>query len=265
MKQTFTIALAQTMGDPDPRKNIDTARHRTGEAAQRGARLVVFPEMFMALPRKGAPLSEAAEPLDGPFASALADLAREHGLWLAAGLWERIPGSDRVYNVAVLISPQGKRMTAYRKLHLFDALSIRESDRMAPGDALPEIVEAEGFRIGLTICYDLRFPELFRHLSDRGADLILVPSAWYAGPLKEEHWLTLLKARAIENTCYIAGANMAGGPFSARSAVIDPFGVVVADGGEAPGLVFAGIDPERIGAVREKLPALNHRRRELLA
>jgi predicted amidohydrolase len=155
-------------------------------------------------------------------------------------------------------------MTVYRKLHLFDALSIRESDRMAPGDALPEIVEAEGLRVGLTICYDLRFPELFRHLSDRGADLILVPSAWYAGPLKEEHWFTLLKARAIENTCYIAGANMAGGPFSARSAVIDPFGVPLAEGGESPGLLFAEIDPDRIGAVREKLPALAHRRRDLM-
>lgn len=260
MKQRAAIALAQVLGDPDPRKNLETARNQTREAARRGARIVVFPEMFMALPQKGIPLTETAEPLDGPFAGALAGLARENDLWIAATVWEHIPGSDRVRNTAVLMSPEGKRVTAYRKLHLFDALSVRESDRMAPGDRLPEIVEAEGLRIGLSICYDLRFPEMFRHLADLGVDLILVPSAWYAGPLKEDHWLTLLRARAIENTCYIAGANLAGGPFSARSMVIDPFGVVLSDGGEAPGLAFADIDPERIRAVREKLPALDHRR-----
>ncbi len=260
MKRTMPIALAQAKASPDPGLNLETARDWTCEAARRGARIIVFPEMFMALPKKDAPLSATAEPLDGSFVTALAGMAKENNLWLAAGVWERIPDSDRVHNAAVLLSPSGKLSTAYRKLHLFDGLGIRESDRMAPGDALPEIVEAEGLRIGLSICYDLRFPELFRYLSDLGVDLILVPSAWYAGPLKEDHWLTLLKARAIENTCYVAGANLAGGPFSARSAVIDPFGVALADGGEAPGLVFAEIDPERIGAVRENLPALNHRR-----
>ena len=260
MKRTISIALAQSKGSPDPGLNLETARDWTREAARRGARIIVFPEMFMALPKKETPLSAVAEPLDGPFMTALSGTANENGLWLAAGVWERIPDSDRVNNVAVLISPSGELAAAYRKLHLFDGLGIRESDRMAPGDAPPEVVRAEGLRIGLSICYDLRFPELYRYLSDLGVDLILAPSAWYAGPLKEDHWLTLLKARAIENTCYVAGANMSGGPFSARSAVIDPFGVVIADGGESPGLVFAEIDPERIGAVREKLPALVHRR-----
>ena len=217
MKGTIPIALAQTKGSPDPGQNLQTARDRTREAARRGARIIVFPEMFMALPKKETPLSAVAEPLDGPFGTALAGMAKENDLWLAAGVWERIPGSDRVHNVAVLISPSGELATAYRKLHLFDALSVRESDRMAPGDAPPQVVEAEGLRIGLSICYDLRFPELYRCLSDQGADLILAPSAWYAGPLKEDHWRTLLKARAIENTCYVAGANLAGGPFSARS------------------------------------------------
>ncbi len=260
MKRTIPIALVQPNGSPDPVLNLETARNRTREATRRGARIIIFPEMFMALPKKETPLSAVAEPLDGPFVTALADMATENDLWLAAGVWERIPGSGRVHNVAVLLSPGGKRVAAYRKLHLFDALSIRESDRMAPGNDLPEIVEADGLRTGLAICYDLRFPELFRYLADRNVGLILVPSAWYAGPLKEDHWLTLLRARAIENTCYVAGANMTGGPFSARSAVIDPFGVVIADGGEAPGLVFAEIDPERIRAVWEKLPALGHRR-----
>ena len=122
-----------------------------------------------------------------------------------------------------------------------------------------------GVTVGAAICYDLRFPELFRHLARQQADLVIIPSAWYAGTLKEEHWLTLLRARAIENTCYAAGVNQVGSAFCGRSAVFDPFGAQIADAGEGTKLVCVRIEKDRIAEVRSKLPALSHIRRDLFA
>jgi predicted amidohydrolase len=259
----FMIALAQVEGSAVPEENLAIAKQMVAEAAAGKADLIVFPEMFMALPEKGRSLDQVAEPLDGPFANSLAGLARKHALYIVSGFWENAPDDHRVYNTAVIFSPEGKIVDCYRKIHLFDALSIRESDRMIPGDTLPPVFTIKGVRIGLAICYDLRFPELFRNLALRGADLILLPSAWYAGPLKEEHWLTLLKARAIENTVYMAGANLTGGAFSGRSAIFDPFGVLIAGAGESLGLVMGKIDIDRIKEVRAKLPTLEHCRMDL--
>ena len=136
---------------------------------------------------------------------------------------------------------------------------------MIPGYALPPIFTIKEIRVGVAICYDLRFPELFRNLALRGAQVIVMPSAWYAGPLKEEHWLTLLKARAIENTIYVAGANLIRGAFSGRSSIFDPFGVLIAGGGENPELIIGTISLERINEVRSKLPSLANCRLELFA
>ena len=260
---SLRLALAQVEGSADTERNLETARTCCQRVARAGARLIVFPEMFMALPRKGESLASVAEPLDGPFACALAGEAKAHGLYLLAGLWEQAPRKDRVHNTAALFSPDGRRIARYRKMHLFDALSVRESDRMLAGDEPPEIVEIDGFKTGFAICYDLRFPELFRRLAAEGAHLMLVPAAWYAGPLKEDHWLTLLKARAIENTCYVGGAVLCGPPFTGRSTVVDPLGVSLCDAGESPGIVLADIHARRLEEVRTKLPCLRHRRRDL--
>jgi predicted amidohydrolase len=117
---------------------------------------------------------------------------------ITAGCWEKSQDSQRVYNTAYTISPEGRTIAAYRKLHLFDALSVRESDTMVSGNALPPVVEIAGIQIGFAICYDLRFPELFRYLACQGAQLIIVPSAWYQGPMKEDHWMNLLRARPLK-------------------------------------------------------------------
>ena len=261
----LTIALAQVEGSPVPAENLALAKELVAEAAAEKAGLIVLPEMFMALPKKGRSLDEVAEPLEGAFVQSLAQFAEQNGIHVVSGFWESAPGDRRVHNTAVILSSEGKLLDCYRKVHLFDALSIKESDRMIPGNAIPPIFTIKGVRIGLAICYDLRFPELFRNLALRRADLIVLPSAWYAGPLKEEHWLTLLKARAIENTVYMAGANLTGGSFSGRSAIVDPFGVPIATGGESPGLVIGRIDLERIREVRAKLPALEHCRLEMFS
>lgn len=254
------IALAQLTIRPQPEENLAKARYFAANASEQGAKLLIFPEMFMALPGKSIALSTVAEPLDGAFMSALQEIARTYHIYLIAGVWEKIPTEERVGNVAVLLSPGGELLTAYRKLHLFDALNVRESDTMIAGKSLPEVIAVEDLNVGLAICYDLRFPELFRYLTLQDAGVVIIPSAWYAGPLKEDHWLTLLRARAIENTCYVVGVNTIGSSFCGRSAAFDPFGAQLVDAGEQEHLLTTEIDPERIIQVRTKLPALKHTR-----
>ncbi len=254
------VALVQLEGHVDPAVNLNSIKTTAEAALGLGARLVVFPEMIMALPSGREPLTGVAEPADGPFAGELSALTRSLGIHLVAGLWESVPNETRVYNRLVVFQPDGTQAAAYRKVHLFDALAVKESERMLPGDRPPPVVDVQGVRVGLSICYDLRFPELYRHLAEQGAELFLVPAAWYSGPLKEAHWLTLLRARAIENTVYAAGAVLTGAPFIGRSAAFDPFGVSLTDGGEEEGLNLFEVSPERLGAVRSRLPALNHRR-----
>jgi predicted amidohydrolase len=263
MSALLRIVLAQVEATPDPATNLDKARHRVARAAETGAKLVVFPEMFMGLPAKNRPPALIATEDDGAFPRGLAALAAQSGLFIVCGGWEVNPAGPRAYNTAWIMSPSGRMVTAYRKIHLFDALNRCESETMAPGDAPPPVVDIAGVPVGLAICYDLRFPELFRDLARRGAHLVLVPSAWYQGTMKEAHWLTLLRARAIENTFYVAGCNLTGVPFSGRSAVFDPFGVPMGDAGETETLLEAEISLDRLAAVRRKLPALEHRRLDL--
>lgn len=257
------IALAQMQGRTDPAENLQIADTMCSEAASGQAHLIAFPEMFMALPQAGSNLSEIAQGLDGEFVGSLGRIAAASGLFIAAGMWERIEGRRRVANTLVVMSPARGLVAVYRKLHLFDALSVRESETMRAGTEKPPIVSIGSLKLGLSICYDLRFPELFRDLALRGADAVLVASAWYSGPLKDNHWLTLLRARAIENTCYTLGVNQTGPRFCGLSAAFDPFGVMKASAGEEPELVMVDLDGERVAAVRRKLPVLEHCRRDL--
>jgi len=265
MTPGLTISLAQTKVARDPQENLQAARECLRRASAQGADVIVFPEMFMARPQEGVPLAGVSESLDGPFVSSLSSMAAEHGIAIVCGIWESVPGdTTRAANVAIALGPDGALLARYHKLHLFDALSIRESDKMTGGHAPPPLFSLNGMQLGLAICYDLRFPELFRHLALRGAEAVLVPSAWYAGPMKEEHWLTLLRARAIENTLYVAGADLCGPPFAARSAIFDPFGVMLAEAGEGEAVISAWVDKVRLEDVRTKLPSLTHVRLDTL-
>ncbi|MBE3598496.1 MAG: carbon-nitrogen hydrolase family protein [Limnochordaceae bacterium] len=257
------VALVQVGSGPDKAHNLQVAARFIREAAGAGARLVVFPEMFMGAPSAERPPRAFAEPLDGPFVRGLAGEAKAAGAYVVAGVWETSDDPARPFNTAVVVEPSGRVVAAYRKLHLFDALGVRESHVMRPGSARPPVWEIDGVPLGVAICYDLRFPELFRELAARGAEAVVVPAAWYSGILKEEHWLTLLRARAIENTLYVLGADQAGGPFCGRSAGFDPFGVTLGDAGEDEGLLLVHVDRARVQAVRRKLPSLQHRRTDL--
>jgi deaminated glutathione amidase len=259
------VALCQLPVSPDPGVNLGRVREALSGAADRGADLAVFPEATQA--RFGSDLRGIAEPLDGPFGGALAEAARASGVALVAGVFEPAP-DGRVYNTAVAYDAAGTRVAAYRKIHLFDALGQRESAVLAPGAELV-VTDLAGVRVGIMTCYDVRFPEHARALAARGAELIVLPAAWAAGPFKEEHWVTLVRARAIENTVWVAAADQVPDPSApptrastgvGRSMMIDPMGTVRADLGPFPGLAVADLDSALTKQVRAVLPSLEHRR-----
>ena len=262
------VALCQLPVSPDPGVNLGRVREALSDAAGRGADLAVFPEATQA--RFGSDLRAVAEPLDGPFGSGLAEAARATGVALVAGVFEPAP-DGRVYNTAVAYDAAGTQVAAYRKIHLFDALGERESAVVAPG-AQPVVVDLCGVRVGIMTCYDVRFPELARALAVRGAELIVIPAAWAAGLFKEEHWVTLVRARAIENTVWVAAAcqvpDLSAPPTRAptgvgRSMMADPMGTVRADLGPFPGLAVADLDSALTKQVRATLPSLEHRREDV--
>jgi predicted amidohydrolase len=256
------IAIAQFTANLDPGVNREEIRKLTADAASGGAELVVFPEAAARdFGPPGEPLAPFGEPLDGPFAGTLAQLARKHRMVVVAGMLESVHGSStHVYDTVIAVGPHGELLGSYRKLHLFDAFGHHESSRIRPGDGRTLLFQHGAFKFGVLTCYDLRFPELARELVDQGAGVLLVPAAWVQGPLKEDHWVTLARARAIENTCYLLGSGQVGNIYCGRSLVVDPLGVVVAALGDRPGVAVAEIGAERIAEVRARLPSLQHRR-----
>ena len=256
------IAVAQFAPTADPALNLEVLRDLATTAVARGARLVVFPEYSSYFASVlGQDFVDAAQPLDGDFVSELRALASDLNAWIVAGLVERIDEPNRFSNTLVAVSPEGDLSATYRKLHLYDAFGEKESRWVRPGDIEPpELFEFEGFRVGLQTCYDLRFPEVTRRLVDAGATLVLVPSEWVRGPLKEAHWRTLVTARALENTIYVAAADQTPPIGVGNSMIVDPMGVEIATLGEARDVAVATISLDRIAGVRTLNPALELRR-----
>jgi predicted amidohydrolase len=261
-------AAVQMTSTSDASRNLDEAERLVREAAARGAKLVGLPENFAFLRAEGEPVPQA-QPLDGPWVQRMAALARELQVTLLLGsLPEAIPDAPRVYNTSVLLGPDGRMLARYRKMHLFDVdipgmASLQESKAVAPGS---EVVVAETAcgRLGLSICYDLRFPELYRELTRRGAQLLAVPSA-FTERTGKDHWEPLLRARAIENLAWVFAPAQVGQHARGRSShghamVVDPWGGVVAQVADGPGIALAEIDFERQERLRRELPALQHRR-----
>jgi predicted amidohydrolase len=259
------VALCQIPVSSQPSVNLGRVHTALAEAAGQGADLAVFPEATQI--RFGCDPRPVAAPPDGPFGTALAAAAKEAGVALVAGIFTPAP-DGRVFNTAVAFDRAGELVTAYRKLHLFDALGQRESDLVAPG-AEPALAKLAGLSVGFQICYDLRFPELTRLLAGRGAELVVVPAAWAAGLFKEDHWITLARARAIENTVWLAAAGQVPDPDEpptraptgiGRSVLIDPMGAVRLDLGPYPGVAVADVDTDLTARTRATLPCLEHRR-----
>ena len=250
------------------RSTLDAAANRAAAvrglhaAADGGARLVVLPEYAARFDPRGVG-PEVAEPVAGPFVAALTDVAAARGLVVVAGTVVAAQ-EGRAANLVVALDGNGPLGT-YRKVHLYDAFGQRESDRFAAGDpaAPPLVVEVDGLLVGVLTCYDLRFPESARRLIDAGAELLLVPAAWAAGEHKADHWRTLLRARAIENTAYVLGAPMLGRGLAGDLLAVDPAGVVLAEASSrAAGdvSVLADVDRAVVARVRAANPSLANRR-----
>jgi predicted amidohydrolase len=262
------IAAAQMVSTADKAHNLDAATRLVRQASGLGARLVGLPENFAWMGSEPDRPS-AAETLDGPTLSRMAELARELKVTLLAGsvLEAGAPGG-RLYNTSVLFGPEGQRLAVYRKMHLFDVdvgdgATYQESAAVAPG-AEVVVAPTEVGRLGMSVCYDLRFPELYRRHSKEGATLLAVPAAFTLMTGKD-HWEVLLRARAIENQCYLFAPAQGGRHSDKRmtyghAMVVDPWGLVIARASEGEGLAVAPMDPELLAKIRRNLPCLQHRR-----
>lgn len=238
---TFKLGLAQTIDQID-------------EAAQRGVDLLVFPENFM-------PSPELAESLDGPFVQHVRKEARTHSMWIAFTTFETNP-HGQPFNTAVLVDEAGTIQGTYRKCHLYDAHGVFESERNAAGHALCKPIPTPFCTLGMAICYDLRFPEVARHLALAGCNVLIFPAAWHDGPRKLAHWRTLLTARAIENECIVVGACNAGERYVQKSFVFGPLGDELASG-QSDELIVCDIDLATVDAARDAMPVFSHRRQDL--
>ncbi len=263
------VALCQIPVSSQPTVNLVRVRAALAEAAAQHADLAVFPEATQI--RFGCDPRPVAAPPAGLFGSSLAAAAADAGVALVAGIFTPAP-DGRVYNTAVAFDSRGELVAAYNKLHLFDAFGQQESALIAPGDETV-VAKLAGLSVGLQICYDLRFPELTRALVSGGADLVTMPAAWGAGLFKEEHWVTLTRARAIENTVWVAAVGQVPdpdeGPTRAptgigRSLLVDPMGTVRLDLGPFAGVAVAEVDTSFTAQVRTSIPSLEHRRPEVL-
>lgn len=267
---TIRVAVIQMDSGTDWETNIQCLEHSVAAAAANGAKFIVSPE-YTDIRGDSSLIKRHASPLNGALVARLAKLAKAHACYLHVGsIHEQVAEQGKLANTGLTFSPEGALLARYRKVHLYDAvvngLPYKESDDFAHGDTL-QVVDMLGMRVGLSICYDIRFPELFRSLRARGANVIVVPAAFNVHTGRD-HWELLLRARAVENQCYVIAAAQIGGPGPAlpclgRSMVIDPWGTVVACMPDVTGHMCADISLERIQNLRAKLPAWEHRRTDL--
>jgi predicted amidohydrolase len=268
MTRQFRAAAVQMLATSDKEANLSTAEKWVREAATRGASLVVLPEVFNWRGRASDTLA-FAEPIPGLSSDRMAGLARELDIYILAGsILEQVGEGQRVFNTSMLIDPTGRFVAKYRKIHLFDVnfdgdLAISESTFRQPGGEAV-VVQTALCTLGLSVCYDLRFPELYRVLSQRGAQVVVVPSV-FTVPTGESHWETLLRARAIENQVYVIAPDQIGQHPSSMDAyghsmIVDPWGKIVAQAETAAGIVCADVDLDYLEEIRRKLPALKHRK-----
>jgi predicted amidohydrolase len=261
-------AAVQLTSTADRERNLAAADRLTRAAAAAGAELVVLPEKWPCL-GTAEETAAGAEPFEGPTLRWATGLAAELGIDLVAGSFaERVPGRERGANTSIHVGPDGELRAVYRKIHMFDVevggRAYRESEHEQPGDEVVLSGTARGVELGLTVCYDLRFPELFRILAVRGARILVVPAAFTLATTRE-HWEVLLRARAIEDQCFVIAPNQVGEHApglrsGGRSMIVDPWGIVLAQAPDAETFVIADLDLERQAEIRRTLPSLANRR-----
>ncbi|TFH37414.1 MAG: carbon-nitrogen hydrolase family protein [Dehalococcoidia bacterium] len=262
------VAVVQMASGPDKRENIGRAVELANRAADTGASMVALPETFD-YRGDASDLTDIAEPLPGSALAPLMAVASQRQIWILAGsVHESDPAGGMPFNTSVLIDPQGGISARYRKIHLFDIAigdrSVTESAKYQRGDEIA-YADVAGIRVGLSICYDMRFPELYRLLADAGADIVCIPSS-FTTPTGEAHWEVLVRARAIENQCFViapgqAGMGAGGIPTYGNSMIVDPWGRVLARASSCDEQVISAVlDFEEMSRIRHRLPALHNRK-----
>jgi len=257
------VAISQFAASPTISENTAHIVADAKRASEEGATLMVCPEAAMIrLPNKHESLVGRVESPEGSFGRGIAQASARTGVTIVAGAFT--PGDDTKVKNTLFVASGGKIAATYDKIHLYDAFADKESDKVIPGPTEPITIDVEGVRIGLATCYDLRFPEMFRVLADEGSLIVTIPTAWVKGPHKEEHWLTLLRARAIENSFFVIGSGESGERSIGRSAAFDPMGSQMADLGTGNSFAVIDIDTNKVAKTRSMNPSLQNRRFEVI-
>ena len=279
------VAIVQMKSSIDKAENLTFSLEQIKKAGNEKAQIICFPEFQMAFSptsQSSKELFSISESIEGNFVKELCKSAKENNVSVVGTIYERSSNIDSdklntslnekknvndqqycVYDTAVFINDKGSLISQYRKLHLYDALNFKESKKLLAGNKLFTPVDTSIGTIGLLVCYDLRFPELSRLLSVGGSDVLIAPSAWVQGTMKEDHWLTMCKARSLENGVYLLAPNQVGNIYCGRSLIVDPFGIVILDMGNKEGMEIIDLDVDRVNLIRKDLPLLKHRRTDL--
>jgi len=257
------VAVVQFKASTNKEENLKKIISYISKASSKNATLCAFPEFMMLYTKSSQTakeLTSLSEKINGNFILTIAKAAQENHIQVIGSFYERSKKNNRVYDTSFVINHLGKVISTYRKIHLYDALGFKESDKMIPGSKIAKPVGTSIGKIGMMICYDLRFPEMSRALALAGSEVLIAPSAWVKGPMKEEHWITINKTRAIENGCYVIAPAQVGNIYCGRSLVVDPYGKVLLDMKKKQGISFVNIDLKKVKEIRKVLPLLKNRR-----
>jgi len=260
------IAVIQFKASTDKSQNLRRIVGFISKSARSGAVLCAFPEFMMfytTLKQSPRELASQAETTDGNFVRTIASAARKNAIEVIGTIYEKSKKKDRVYDTSFLIDKSGILRSTYRKIHLYDALGFKESKKLQPGSKISAPIKTSIGKLGMLICYDLRFPEMSRVLASSGSEILVVPSAWVKGKMKEEHWLTINKTRAMENGCYVIAPDQVGNIYCGRSLVVDPYGKILLDMKKKEGLGIVEISAPKIKETRKILPLLHNRRTDV--
>ncbi len=277
------VSIVQMKSSMNKDENLTFSMEQVKEAGKKNVQIICFPEFQMAfspLYQTSKDLFSISESIEGKFVKELCKSAKENDIYIMGTMYERptidydkldksldkkknIDNSYRVYDTVVFIDNKGDLISQYRKLHLYDALNFQESKKLLAGNKLFSPIDSPLGKLGILVCYDLRFPELSRLMAIEGSNALVAPSGWVQGTMKEDHWLTICKARSIENGVYLIAPNQVGNIYCGRSLIIDPFGIVILDMGNKEGMEIIDLDIGRINLVRNDLPLLKNRRTDL--
>ena len=260
------VAIIQFKALTSKETNLKKIISYISKAASKNATLCAFPEFMMFYTNSSQTpkqLADLSETINGNFVTTIAKAAKIHHIQVVGSFYEKSRKKNRVYDTAFIIDKSGTVISSYRKIHLYDALGFRESDKMTSGSKIAKPVKTSIGKIGMMICYDLRFPEMARLLAVAGSEVLVAPSAWVKGKMKEEHWITINKTRAIENGCYVIAPDQVGNIYCGRSLVVDPYGKILLDMKKKIGIGYVNIDLNKVKQTRKILPLLKNRRTDV--